>query len=198
MLKPGFFMNEALAELRPMARLLYAGLWTIADRKGRLEDRPKRIKGSILPYDAVDIEALLNALQHAQFIHRYSVGEHRYIQIPAFLKHQHPHVKEPPSTIPAPDGTLSEHGPAPGEHGSGPAESLAVNGVGVCSPLGPPRGATHSHPFRSRKALPTPTRWQELGFPSLDEYSAEIRRIAEANGGSDAAWSEAPMLVKSQ
>jgi hypothetical protein len=44
-IKPGFFKNDELAELPIEARLLFAGLWTIADREGRLEDRPKKIKG---------------------------------------------------------------------------------------------------------------------------------------------------------
>ena len=42
-IKPGFFANENLAECDPLARLLFAGLWCLADREGRLEDRPKRI-----------------------------------------------------------------------------------------------------------------------------------------------------------
>ena len=40
LLKPGFFMNEELARLPVRARLLFAGLWCLADREGRLEDRP--------------------------------------------------------------------------------------------------------------------------------------------------------------
>ena len=39
LLKPGFFTNEDLCELPAFGRLLFAGLWTIADREGRLEDR---------------------------------------------------------------------------------------------------------------------------------------------------------------
>jgi len=45
-IKPGFFRNEMLAECSPLARLLFAGLWCLADRFGRLEDRPKRICGT--------------------------------------------------------------------------------------------------------------------------------------------------------
>src|SRR5262245_4448792 len=56
LLKPGFFTNEDLVELPPAARLLFAGLWTLADREGRLEDRPKRIKLAVLPYDDVDVD----------------------------------------------------------------------------------------------------------------------------------------------
>ena len=54
-LKPSFFTNDKLAELHPLGRLLFAGLWTIADREGRLEDRPKRIKTDVsLPYITAD------------------------------------------------------------------------------------------------------------------------------------------------
>ena len=35
-LKPGFFANELLADINPYGRLLFAGLWTLADREGTL------------------------------------------------------------------------------------------------------------------------------------------------------------------
>lgn len=62
-IKPGFFANEDLAECEPLARLLFAGLWCLADREGRLEDRPKRIRAELLPYDMCDADSLLNQLQ---------------------------------------------------------------------------------------------------------------------------------------
>jgi hypothetical protein len=55
-IKPGFFANDVLAEIDPLGRLLFAGLWTIADREGRLEDRIKKIKAQILPYDDCDCD----------------------------------------------------------------------------------------------------------------------------------------------
>lgn len=99
-IKPGFFMNDRLAEIEPLGRLLFAGLWTIADREGRLEDRPKKIKAEILPYDNCNIDNLLNSLA-PEFIIRYSVDGKNYIQIVNFLKHQNPHPREVPSIIPA-------------------------------------------------------------------------------------------------
>lgn len=101
-IKPGFFKNDALADCQPLARLLFAGLWCEADRAGRLEDRPKRIKAECLPYDDCDVDALLGELADHGFIIRYKVDEHTYIQILAFDKHQNPHCKEQASTIPAP------------------------------------------------------------------------------------------------
>lgn len=101
-IKPGFFANEDLAECDPLARLLFAGLWCLADREGRLEDRPKRIRAELLPYDTCDADDLLNQLQARGFILRYSHGEGRFIQVLKFNSHQNPHMKEAKSSIPAP------------------------------------------------------------------------------------------------
>lgn len=102
-IKPGFFKNEALADLPFEYRILFQGLWCVADREGRLEDRPRRIKAEVFPYDDVDVEAGLEMLASAGFIVRYSIDEAKYIQVVAFGKHQNPHCKEAASTIPAPD-----------------------------------------------------------------------------------------------
>lgn len=110
-IKPGFFLNDELAECDPLARLLFAGLWCIADREGRLEDRPKKIKAEVLPYDDYDVDKFLNDLQSHGFIKRYEINGERYIQIINFKKHQNPHVKEAPSIIPPP-----EDEPAPEKH----------------------------------------------------------------------------------
>lgn len=101
-LKPGFFNNEDLIELAFEYRLLFAGLWTIADREGRLEDRPKKIKLSVFPGDDVDVEHGLAQLEHRKFIVRYVANGIRYIQVASWSKHQSPHIKEAPSAIPAP------------------------------------------------------------------------------------------------
>lgn len=101
-IKPGFFANPELVELPFATRLLFIGLWTVADRAGRMEDRPKKIKMSVFPADDVDVDAGLNDLQNAGFLSRYEHEGMRYIQILAFDKHQHPHKDEKASTIPAP------------------------------------------------------------------------------------------------
>lgn len=105
-LKPGFFDNETLAECEPLARLLFAGLWLHADREGRLEDRPKRLKAQILPHDNCDASALLDQLERHGFLVRYQAGEGRFLQVVNFAKHQNPHPREPASSIP--DATSRE------------------------------------------------------------------------------------------
>jgi hypothetical protein len=102
-IKPGFFTNDELAEIEPLGRLLFAGLWTIADREGRLEDRPKKIKIEVLPYDDCDVDSLLQKLTDKGFILRYEINGARYIQIITFTEHQNPHKNEKPSTLPAPE-----------------------------------------------------------------------------------------------
>jgi hypothetical protein len=104
-IKPAFFQNDKLAELSPWHRLLFAGLWTLADSSGRLEDRPKRIKGQLFPFDDVDIDALLSELAAGAdpFVIRYQVAGIAYISVPKFLAHQRPHGKEPASVIPPPE-----------------------------------------------------------------------------------------------
>lgn len=116
-IKPEFFKNEQLAELPAMSRLLFIGLWTLADRAGRLEDRPKRIKADVFPYDNMDVEKALNDLQSKGFIIRYKgnanitdrilppeqpTTELNCIEIINFLKHQKiDGYNEKPSLLPA-------------------------------------------------------------------------------------------------
>ena len=61
-IKPGFFTNDELVELPFSTRLLFIGLWTIADREGRMVDRPKKIKMEIFPADDVDCDQALTQL----------------------------------------------------------------------------------------------------------------------------------------
>ena len=99
-IKPGFAKNEDLAECSMAARLCFALLPTLADREGRMEDRPKRIKGELFAFDSIDVEPLLVELERHGFIGRYSVEGRGLIQIIAFHKHQNPHHREPESTLP--------------------------------------------------------------------------------------------------
>ena len=101
-MKPGFFTNEDLCELSPWHRLCFAGLWTLADRDGRLEDRPRRIKAALFPYDTLNVDDLLNGLAEKGFVVRYAADGVAYLAIPTFLQHQRPKTDETLSVIPAP------------------------------------------------------------------------------------------------
>ena len=114
-IKPGFFKNADLVELPIEARLLFVGLWTLADRAGRLEDRPKQIKMELFPADAVDVDTCLDGLQQWGFVVRYEIAGKRLLQVVNFDKHQNPHRDEKVSALPAPDGSLDV---PPEKHGA--------------------------------------------------------------------------------
>ncbi|TAJ20777.1 MAG: phage replication protein [Rugosibacter sp.] len=97
------FKNELLGVADPLYTLAFQGLWVLADREGRLEDRPLRIKAETFPYRDVDMDPLLDWLQAEEFIQRYAVADKRYIQVLNFRKHQNPHKNETESEIPAPE-----------------------------------------------------------------------------------------------
>lgn len=99
-IKPGFFKNEDLAACGLDGRLLFAGLWTLADREGRLENRPQRIRAEVFPYEVVDIAKLLKLLRDKGFLKLYRVGAVDYIEIVNWKLHQNPHQKETESRIP--------------------------------------------------------------------------------------------------
>lgn len=105
-IKPSLFKNELLGEADPMLTILFVGLWCLADRDGRLEDRPKRIRAEIFPYrECHDINGYLTVLEQLGFIDRYQAENHAVIQVINFSKHQSPHKTEKPSELPAKPAT---------------------------------------------------------------------------------------------
>lgn len=106
-IKPGFFKNEDLAELGAFDRLLFIGLWCMADREGRLENRPKKIKMELFPCDDYNIAAGLAALASKGFIKHYMAAGHAVIAICKFLMHQRPHGTEKDSELPNEDGKFT-------------------------------------------------------------------------------------------
>jgi len=100
-IKPAFFTSEDTCRLSPLTRLLFVGLWTEADREGRLHDRPGQLKHRLLPGDDCEIDELLQELHSAGRIRRYRIGGTPVIEITKFAAHQKPHPKEAPSIIPA-------------------------------------------------------------------------------------------------
>jgi hypothetical protein len=162
-IKPDFFADEDIAEMPPLCRIAFAGLWCHADREGRLEDRPKRLKPKVLPYDDVDMHDVLDTLAQHGFIQRYEVDGHRFIQVRTFLKHQCPNVKEPESTIPAQCVDCAETIPVhESTCGMGMGKGMGKEGNGkgrknVSSELATPRHSEPSSDPPSRVVLEFPT-----------------------------------------
>lgn len=206
-IKPSIMDNEELAELSALHRLLFIYLWMLADREGRLEDRPKRIAAQALPYDrTADVGAMLDDLQSAGFIVRYVANGMACIAITAFSKHQSPHVREAESELPSPESATTKEVP---KHNLGSAEA---------SPRSPDSGflipdslipdvpqAKPATPTRKPKAIKTQmpddfgvsqrvADWaKERGFDRLDEHLDAFRRKASAKAYAYANWDDAFM-----
>ncbi|HEC61945.1 MAG TPA: hypothetical protein ENI27_06780 [bacterium] len=99
---PGVVSNESLADCSLEAQIIFRDLPMIADREGRLEDRPRRIRALLRPYDNWDIDKILIELESAGFISRYSVNGTNCVSILTFTKHQSIHWKEKESELPEP------------------------------------------------------------------------------------------------
>lgn len=102
-IKPSFFTNEDLGTEEPIVGLLFIGLWCLADRDGRLEDRPLRIKAELFPYrESLDCNGYLTVLERLGFILRYEADGIRLIQVVNFARHQSPHNTEKSKGYPPP------------------------------------------------------------------------------------------------
>ena len=188
-IKPALFRNEVLGVADPLYTLLFQSLWLLADREGRLEDRPIRIKADTFPYrDGLNVDAMLSWLHDNGFIIRYQSRENRYIQIVNFAKHQNPHKNEAVSEIPSFSNgcTASEKiGTTSEKIGSAPADSLNLipdSGFLIADPL------SSSSDFKSE---------DDEYFASLAEQ--EQKRQAEADARMmvlmGANWTPDPKTV---
>jgi len=108
-IKPEYFRHEDLQDLennhaRKYPMLVFAGLWTLCDKSGRFEWKPRQIKLDILPFINFEMEETLNLLLETRFISKYEVDGKYYGLIPTFTNHQRITGKEAvsPNRYPAP------------------------------------------------------------------------------------------------
>ena len=111
-IKPEFFDDEGLGSVSLGARLCFIGLWTQADKAGRIEDRPERLKVRLFPFDRkLNIVVLIDELVAEGCVLRYCANDRAYLLIRKFGEHQYLSKREPDSTLPGPD--QSETSPIP-------------------------------------------------------------------------------------
>lgn len=165
-IKRGFYTDEDLAERSVWARLLFPALWQMADREGRLEDRPALIRVAAFPYDnlegiGVSVNDLLSELaaprRHSPegggFIYRYEVDGRRYIQIRNFRKHQNPHPNEPASQLPV-KPQCHEPSLSPPDIGASPNTNVASARAVSSVPSVPSIPSGTTDPPQTTAALP--------------------------------------------
>jgi hypothetical protein len=170
--------DDVLSGLSPYARLLIiAFLPMLADREGRLEDRPKKIWAESFPYEPhVDIDQLLTELFDYGYINRYRVETKNYIQINDFESTQKPHGTEKDSLIPDPEGILTIHVRSPNGYATG--KTYRASWITVNEQSTNKEGTVSQH---SPNAL-----IPDSGFLNTDLLKTDIRPACEA---SKAVWS---------
>jgi hypothetical protein len=189
-IKPGFFKNEDLGTADPFVQLLFAGLWTLADKAGILEDRPLRIKAEIFPYrEGLELNRYLTELHQFDLIHRYEVNGVRYIQVAKFKEHQNPHHTEKQSIYPSYSDSCKLTVKTPEINGDTPADSLIPDSL---IPDSSHQGSdvksvgAHKKTARTAKGFPLPAdwvlpkAWGEWALDDRPEFTHDmIRREAD-------------------
>lgn len=110
--KPEVHLNEDLWDAEQETGLPlfrgFVGLWNHADREGRFEWRPRKLKAGILPYWDGDFSRVLDALTTRGFLVRYASQGLEYGAVSTFKKHQVVNNREHPSVLPAPPSNTAE------------------------------------------------------------------------------------------
>jgi len=112
--KPDLFRHEVLFDAEKESglplRLVFIGLFTVADREGRFKWKPRRIKPDVLPYDEdTCFDTCMHMLARAGFVTRYEVGGSEYGAINNWNKHQVVNSREKKSELPEPPENIGEH-----------------------------------------------------------------------------------------
>lgn len=104
-IKPEFWEDEAIAELSPLARLLFIGTWNLADDEGLLRWTPDYIGASLFMYDDLESEQvaeLMDEVVKIGLVYPYrGVKSQRLAYILNFSRHQR--INRPsPAKLPPP------------------------------------------------------------------------------------------------
>lgn len=122
-LKPEYYADEELATKTDRnTRLLYPGLWGLADEHGRLRGNPAWIKGQIFPYDddltPADVDGMIGQLEAIKNVVRYEADGAKYLYLPNLAKHQRLDTDKVPSKLPVPPVDPDESGNFPDRPGN--------------------------------------------------------------------------------
>lgn len=101
-LRPDYFLREDMADVSLEAHFLLGGLAVLADRDGRLLDRPRTIRAQVFPFREVDVEKALGELIAAGVLARYSVEGKAVLALLTWEQDQQPHPKETSLGLPPP------------------------------------------------------------------------------------------------
>ena len=208
--KPSFFTDDKVGRLSRDARLFFFGVLSEADDEGRLVDAPKRLAGTVFPFDddvtAKKVERWIDELVTQKMVVRYQVDGGRFLLVRKFKEHQkmsHPAKSTLPAP-PEPPEPSSGNPPEPRQSGDGapPAEHppvfegvfegvSVVEGVGVAEPAAVPPSPPADKPPPKRASIPDAfevtddlRRWAAENAPSVDLERETARWLdyCRANG----------------
>jgi hypothetical protein len=207
-IKPSLFTNEVLGTLDPFISMTFVGLWCLADRTGRLEDRPLRIKAELFPYrEGLNVNGYLTDLQRFGFIDRYEVDGKKYIQVLKFEKHQSPHHTEKQKGYPEKPASNGDSGyltvmePLQNikQKVSERSDSLIPDSL-IPDSLIDKQAAKAAPLKKSDRKIFMPEdfgvservqQWADKnGFNRLDEHLESLKRKAAANGYKKISWDD--------
>lgn len=198
-IKPEFFRHEGLQDLErdnpgSYVMLAFAGLWTLCDKAGRFEWKPRTIKLDVLPFLDFDMGTTLTLLERFSYVRRYEVDGKLYGVIPSFEEHQRINGKEAqePARHPEPVEFIEPHaersnGEATGkqlrsQEGKGrerekEGEKEGKGNGSLATTAAPPRP-----PAVERQQSKTEAIWQAYSSAYSAAYGAEPVRNAKVNG----------------
>lgn len=91
-IKPEFWVDEKLSRLPIPARLMFIGLWNLADDNGVFRSNSAFVKSQIFPYDTAirvnEVDKWLSALVEARMIEPFSYEGESFSRIRTFRSHQ--------------------------------------------------------------------------------------------------------------
>jgi hypothetical protein len=113
-IKPDFWTDAKVSKLTYLARLLFIGLWNVADDEGRFKSDPRILKGSVFPVDdkttVEKITGALSELSVSRLVFLTEIGGEQYGCCPNFKKHQKINRPSPSRLPPVTAPSVSPHG----------------------------------------------------------------------------------------
>jgi hypothetical protein len=185
--KPEFFQDEDLAVEVPNrdARLLYIGLWGLADEHGRLRGNASSIKGELFAYD-MDltpevIDKLIDMLVDTGRAVRYTVRSSVYLFLPKLAKNQRLEPSKVPSRLPAPPSELAE------QNGASSSENFPHESAPHADKLSLKQAASSREQVASQRGA------HESALPPGADQAARL--ILDASGVTPEIAVEAAVLI---
>ena len=170
--KPEFWASESIGRLDRDTRLLFIGLWSLADDHGRFRAHPKFVAGQLFPYDSdgpAIVSRGLASLSAEGCLDLYAVGGTQYGYVTGWERHQKVD-KRSASRLPAPEDAQPTRNtqtprlpPIPREDSAESREESVLDLVPSTldlvprsKELGPENAVAKSPPVRLQVAAPPP------------------------------------------